>query len=146
MRYRTPSSEMWRSGKRKCSACKEYQSPESYGSNKDSKDGLSYSCRDCAADNQRRIKYGITSAQYNKMLADQGGRCAVCGSLGCQSGKKLAVDHDHGCCPGKKSCGQCIRKLLCQKCNQALGLFGDDPDLLRKAAGYIEENNDYQGH
>jgi hypothetical protein len=49
----------------------------------------------------------------------------------------LAVDHNHGCCPGEKSCGKCVRGLLCDNCNQAIGKFRDDPELLLKAAEYL---------
>jgi hypothetical protein len=52
----------------------------------------------------------------------------------------LAVDHDHSCCPGKKSCGKCIRGVVHMACNIALGLMKDDPVMLRSAARYVEEH------
>jgi hypothetical protein len=61
-------------------------------------------------------QYNITSETYAQMLEGQGGVC-----LGCEDppepGKLLCVDHDHDCCPGKKSCGKCVRGLLCGPCN-----------------------------
>jgi hypothetical protein len=86
--------------------------------------------------------YGITEAGYDAMLAAQGGVCAVCGQPpkpeGVRAASRLHVDHDHACCPGVKSCGKCIRALLCLTCNHGLGNFYDDPALLRRAADYLE--------
>lgn len=86
---------------------------------------------------QRLRKFGITPEQYGQMLAAQGGACAICGTDDPGSGKSFAVDHDHECCPGRGSCGKCIRGLLCQKCNRGLGLFNDDRDRLKAALRYL---------
>jgi hypothetical protein len=68
-------------------------------------------------------KYNITADQYEAMLADQGGVCAACGGT-CNTGQRLAVDHDHGCCEDRvRSCGECVRGLLCRTCNQGLGFL-----------------------
>jgi hypothetical protein len=48
------------------------------------------------------------------------------------------VDHDHKCCSGSKSCGKCIRGILCHLCNKGIGLLGDDPILLSSAVSYLE--------
>ena len=64
--------------------------------------------------------YKITPQQFNRMLAEQEGRCAIC--LTDKPGlSNFAVDHDHRCCSGRRSCGQCVRGLLCLKCNMSLG-------------------------
>lgn len=60
-------------------------------------------------------------------------RCAICHST-----ENLRVDHDHACCPGGGSCGECIRGLLCNSCNLGLGWFQDDSDRLRNALDYVE--------
>ena len=62
---------------------------------------------------QRLGKYGITAEQYNKMLAEQNGVCAICGRP--PKTKRLHVDHDHK--TGK------IRALLCMMCNTKLGII-----------------------
>ena len=61
-------------------------------------------------------QYGLTPEDYDRMLAAQGGRCAICGTdnPGGQ-GNRLHVDHDH-------ETGR-VRGLLCQGCNARLGWF-----------------------
>jgi hypothetical protein len=76
------------------------------------------------AEKQRRygiLAMGISVEQYDSMLESQDGKCASCG----QPPKKnrLAIDHDHTCCAGLRSCGKCVRGLLCITCNMALGLL-----------------------
>jgi hypothetical protein len=84
--------------------------------------------------NLRRIKYGVTREVWNAMLKRQHGTCAI---SGCDR-EPAVIDHDHACCPGEKSCGKCVRALLCHRCNQGLGRFQDSPALLRSAADYLE--------
>lgn len=68
------------------------------------------------------------------MLVSQNGGCAICGSPETRIVKgtlnSLVVDHNHET--------GVIRGLLCALCNTALGKFHDDPDLLRRAAEYLE--------
>ena len=79
-------------------------------------------------------KYGIGITEYNLILKQQGGSCAICNSRDTKVSwsNNLHVDHDHN--TGK------IRGLLCQPCNVSLGKMNDSPSLLRKAADYIEKN------
>jgi hypothetical protein len=71
--------------------------------------------------------YGISVEDYDKMLESQGGGCYICG-IG-PVGRALDIDHDHR--TGK------VRGLLCSNHNRALGLLGDDPDLLLAAHTYL---------
>lgn len=87
---------------------------------------------------QLKTRYNMTVPQYRAMLAAQGGGCAICGSRPSGRVKRLAVDHDHGCCPGELSCGKCVRGLLCNSCNRLLGMALDDPGRLRAAIAYLE--------
>ena len=81
-------------------------------------------------DTKLRCTYGITLAEYNQMLEAQGGVCAICRRT-CATGRNLAVDHAHGD-------NHEIRGLLCGSCNNGLGRFRDNPELLRAAAAYLE--------
>jgi hypothetical protein len=86
-------------------------------------------------------RMGITLERYQQMLEDQNHRCAICRELETVLHKgihrRLSIDHDHACCPGRKSCGKCVRMLLCARCNSGLGYFYDNPELLQNAATYL---------
>lgn len=82
-------------------------------------------------------KLGLNEREYDALLEAQNGVCAICGMV-CPSGKRLAVDHSHTCCPPGRACSKCRRSLLCLRCNLMLGQALDRPDLLRKAADYLE--------
>ncbi|MCA1832563.1 MAG: endonuclease VII domain-containing protein [Actinobacteria bacterium] len=75
---------------------------------------------------------------YESVLADQGGVCAICGEV-CKTGKALAVDHDRTCCDEQRTCGECVRGLLCSRCNQAIGLLQEAPELMEAAAAYVRK-------
>lgn len=62
------------------------------------------------------------------MYSSQEGKCLLCG----RPGGVLCVDHCH-------STGM-VRGLLCHWCNKALGLAGDDPELLRRMAEYVSSD------
>jgi hypothetical protein len=81
--------------------------------------------------NLRRF-YGVDKADYERILVEQGGVCAICAKAPDETkrGKVLCVDHDHVL--GSN------RALLCHSCNRALGLLGDDPTRLREAADYLD--------
>lgn len=98
-------------------------------------------------DNRRRVarlwKFGLTPEAFGALLASQGGRCAICGTDNPKRGNRVAtwtVDHDHSCCPGKTSCGKCVRGLLCSPCNRGMGILGDDPVILEAAAAYLRRH------
>lgn len=69
-------------------------------------------------------RYGITAHEYEQILNKQHGCCALCGKDATRQKRRLHVDHDHRCCPMiGRSCGRCIRGLLCQGCNRLLGWY-----------------------
>lgn len=97
-------------------------------------------CRTLANRERRlRVSYGITMRQYEAILEMQGGVCAICGTP--PGAIVLAVDHDHRCCPGKKSCGKCLRGLLCDGCNLTLGRVRDSKPVLHKAIEYLDHGH-----
>jgi hypothetical protein len=84
-------------------------------------------------------KYRLTLDEYYALLEAQDHRCAICRVETPTDIRtnRFHVDHDHNCCPGKRSCGNCNRGLLCHACNTALGNLRDDPELLDRAAAYL---------
>lgn len=85
--------------------------------------------------NGLRHNFKLTWDGYQAMVEAQQGACASCHRPP-EEGKRLEVDHDRGCCPGSRSCGKCIRGLLCRPCNGGTGI-ADDPVLLRAKARYL---------
>ena len=80
-------------------------------------------------------KFGITVDDYDRMLIEQSGVCAICKSPEVvrhhSTGEiqPLAVDHDH-------ESGQ-VRGLLCTRCNKGIGLLRHNEAYLRAAADYV---------
>ena len=66
------------------------------------------------------------ASEHRRLLEEQNGVCAVCKL---PSRRTLCVDHCHAT--------RQVRGLLCDKCNTALGLFGDDSKRMRAAAAYV---------
>lgn len=80
----------------------------------------------CAAKREGHIPCNAT---IEELKASQTGRCFICGVPEIECSKKLAMDHDH-------ETGE-FRGWLCKKCNTALGLFGDNEELLIDAVHYL---------
>jgi hypothetical protein len=78
---------------------------------------------------QRKYRYGLTQEHFDKMLAEQDNKCALC--FKSFDDAKVFVDHCH-------SIGN-VRGLLCPSCNTALGLIKDDLGWLAKAKKYLTE-------
>lgn len=74
-------------------------------------------------------KFGITEEQYDEILRNQGGGCAICGMTPEENGKALAVDHDHR--------GGDVRGLLCEGCNYKIGMMHEDANWLQRAGAYL---------
>lgn len=80
--------------------------------------------------------YGLAAGAYAKLFRHQKGKCAWCLRATGRT-KKLAIDHNHKCCPTPVSCGKCVRGLLCAKCNRHLGWLRDDPEAMRRGYQYL---------
>ena len=151
-RYTTPNREKHRlapmtaGGRSTCRRCNETKPEEEFYWQAD-KGRRANECIQCRAEVEKaqhaaeplrrrekviRSKYGLTLADYDALLGSQGGGCAICGRTEepGQPGRPLPVDHDH-------KTGR-IRGILCGLCNKAIGQMLDNPELLRRAARYLE--------
>ncbi len=77
----------------------------------------------------RLAAFGTSPEEIVAVREFQGGKCAICTrSL---ADTREHVDHCHD--SGR------FRGLLCNKCNNGLGWFDEDPEMLRKAVSYLEQ-------
>jgi hypothetical protein len=76
-------------------------------------------------------QYGLTVEQYEAMLKEQHGLCAICQKP--PKKRRLDVDHDHA--DGH------VRQLLCERCNKGMGCFEDSPQLLEAALRYLRKHS-----
>jgi len=96
--------------------------------------------------------YKLTAELLNQKMLDQDYKCAICKSPFIPESESEVsrfvppnakvgwmVDHDHSCCSGRRTCGQCVRDILCPDCNHVLGAARDSLDRLKQAVAYIEK-------
>ncbi len=147
-----------------CKKCKIDKEDEKFYKDKTRKGGLSYLCSECnrtrcriyhkenpdvfknyhakmKPETRRKYKlrmFSLTLDDFNIILATQENKCSICKDLFTDKNYPV-VDHDHSCCSGYyRSCGKCIRGLLCSRCNMSIGGFRDNPEFCRTAADYLE--------
>lgn len=131
---------------KQCPRCGIVKPRESFHADRWTRDGLQGACIECKnamrkpvpSDVQRarnlRTFYGITVEDFDRMLEEQGGVCAICRqeetAADRRTGiKRLSVDHCH-------ETGE-VRGLLCRACNNGIGQLRHDVRLLQAAIGYL---------
>lgn len=112
-------------GHKWCSRCQSEKPLAAYG-----KGAYCVPCtRAKGVETRLRDVYSMTVEQYDAILWEQGGGCAICGMK--PRTKRLHVDHDHKT--------MMVRGLLCSNCNSGvLASAKDSPEILRAAAAYLE--------
>lgn len=135
-----------------CPKCKITKPYSAFAKHKRRYDGLQSYCRACKSTTDksyyesnseiikaqkvhqaRKYKYGLTEEAYVTMLEQQNGLCACCKLV-----PPVHVDHDHSCCPEAKTCGKCVRGLLCNKCTLFIGFIEVNPKLFDQANDYLQ--------
>lgn len=150
-----------------CNRCKEDKPYTEYHRMTKSSDGYQYTCKGCVSSLEKTRKeyhkkkmqkkrkcpdyrimeaankrdyrlqwsYGINEKDYLEILEEQNYCCKICGVHEKELYKRLSVDHNHET--------HKVRGLLCDACNRGLGLFKDNPDMLKKAAKYLKKEGFY---
>lgn len=139
---------------KKCSKCKEFRDLSDFHSDKQKKDGLYSSCKDCMAavytskeyrekrkDNpiytkakrkHKVKKYGLSEQDYKSLIEKHNNQCAICGLKQSDTWRLLSIDHNHET--------NKVRGLLCSNCNLGLGYFKDNIELLKGAIEYVKNS------
>lgn len=131
---------------KECRTCKQVKPIDDFYRKDKAKDSRHGECKECtkarvkknhkpdrARDNHLRRNYGISLADFNRMVLAQGNKCACC-RTDKPGGKhnQWMVDHDH--------VTGVVRELLCKDCNIVLGLVEDSPEHLQRLIAYVAKH------
>lgn len=139
---------------KKCHQCHQMKDHSAFYRDKSKPTGRTSRCKECKEsvaktyrdeNRERRLEsirrsnlkrmYGLSLEEYEEMHTLQNGCCAICLRPERMKNRyglvRLAVDHD--AVTGK------VRGLLCRACNRSIGQLCHDPEILRRAAEYLEK-------
>lgn len=120
-------------GTKVCATCEQAKPFSNFRKTNQNASGLSRHCIECLNVRSKASVYGLPVDVIARLM-DQA-ECSACGVELTAESRRL--DHDHSCCPGRRSCGKCFRGVLCAGCNLALGHAGDSVERLEKLAAYL---------
>lgn len=122
--------------RRVCRRCKiEKDTLADFPKNAHGPGGLLTICKWCASEDSARNRWGVDDI----LKRVDAGYCEICQDK--LRRNNYAVDHDHACCNSNiRSCGNCIRGLICQSCNHGLGNFKEDTERMTKAIDYLRRH------
>lgn len=134
-----------------CRVCGKEKNIDLFAKGKKNKDGYRNECKECSAayyrdyykkypdrykeksKNQKHHKrHGLSDDQYDFLINLHGGMCHLC-----LTKEASRIDHDHSCCNKNRSCGKCVRGVLCNSCNTAIGLLKEDAQTINRIEEYI---------
>lgn len=81
-------------------------------------------------------KYSLSYSEWLEIFNRQDGKCMICFE---PIDIRSAIDHDHSCCKGNRSCGACVRGILHVQCNVGLANFRESIPRLQAAITYLEK-------
>lgn len=119
-----------------CLTCDRWLPWSEFSTDKRRPDGHGSNCIECARWRTVLALLGLTRTEWEWLSDSQDGLCALCAEP--EHGRRLAVDHDHTCCPVTKACKKCIRGLLCQVCNRMVGLVETKTLVRARFTDYLD--------
>jgi len=107
-------------GQKRCNRCEKVLPIVNFA--KDSKQACGYAnrCRTCTKWDKQWTHYRLRQHEWEAIFEAQGRVCAICKKDGPNDPRGWHTDHSHLCCPGPKSCGECVRGICCNDCNARL--------------------------
>lgn len=117
-----------------CIYCETWKPESRFSSHGATVDRLQSYCMDCVSVRNQARQYSVDPNWATEQVAALNGVCPICKRLT----ERWSIDHDHSCCPGRNSCGKCVRGVICQLCNMGLGSFADDIPALESAILYLK--------
>lgn len=125
-------------GDKLCIRCEKFHPEEYFSSHGATLDKKQPYCKFCVAERLMIRNYKIDNKKFEKMFDDQNRSCAICKKENPDGNNGWHIDHDHNCCVGPKTCGECVRGILCSSCNKGIGHFFDSKEYLVNAINYLE--------
>ena len=137
---------------KKCITCNQIKDIELFAKAARYKDGRRNYCKSCHSiymtnyiknnpgkrskqnPNRKFRRHGLTEEKYLELYEKHNGKCHAC-----KEREGTNIDHDHSCCNKARSCGKCVRGLLCSQCNTALGLLNDDEEKIKNLIKYLKQ-------
>lgn len=139
-----------------CNKCGEQKEIDLFAKGKNYKDGRRNTCKKCHTSyvkqyyknnpdkreyNMKRYalyegnwqRHHLSKEKYEELLSVYNGKCHAC-----KDRIATNIDHDHNCCNKSRSCGKCVRGVLCSQCNTALGLLQDSRQKIKNLLEYIK--------
>ncbi len=115
-------------GARTCIKCKKNKDENFFHKRNDVKNsfGRRSVCIECSSLETKLKKYNLTKEEYEQLLIDNGEKCQICDSK-----VKLCIDHSHET--------NRVRGILCNACNTAIGLLGENTSNMLKAIEYLNK-------
>lgn len=104
-----------------------YANPENREKNRARNRGYSQTEKGKANSHRKRLaRYGLTAQEFEDLTRASNGLCDSC-----KTRVGTSIDHDHK--TGK------VRGFLCSQCNTALGLLGDNSDMIQRLLMYSQQ-------